>query len=69
MKGSKKLHDLFVDAKIPRWERHSIPVIADGEKIVWVPGLAISEFAKVDAGTNQVVRLTMHRRLEATRNS
>lgn len=59
MHGSKKLHDMFVDAKIPRWERHNIPVIADDEKIVWVPGLSISELAKVDESTRRIVRLAL----------
>jgi len=59
MSGQKKLHDMFIDAKVPRWERFAVPVIADDEKIVWVPGLAVSELAKVDAGTRQVVRLTL----------
>lgn len=60
MQGRKKLHDMFIDAKIPRWERYSIPVICDDEKIVWAPGLAVSELAKVDVSTRKVVRLALH---------
>lgn len=43
MSGTKKIQDLFTDAKIPRAERLSYPVVAsyNGE-VVWVPGLAVS---------------------------
>jgi tRNA(Ile)-lysidine synthetase-like protein len=35
----KKLQDVFVDAKIPRSERHRWPLVVRGEEIVAVPGL------------------------------
>jgi len=34
----KKLQDFFVDEKIPREERDSIPIIVSGDQIVWVAG-------------------------------
>ncbi|MDD8050781.1 MAG: tRNA lysidine(34) synthetase TilS [Verrucomicrobiota bacterium] len=37
--GRKKLQDLFVDAKIPVGARGLIPVVAVGDRIVWVVGL------------------------------
>ncbi|MDD3926503.1 MAG: tRNA lysidine(34) synthetase TilS [bacterium] len=39
MTGSKKLQDLFVDAKIPRWQRGEVPLLTAGDEIVWVIGL------------------------------
>ena len=36
---SKKLQDVFVDAKVPRAERDSWPVVVDGDEVVAVPGL------------------------------
>jgi tRNA(Ile)-lysidine synthetase-like protein len=37
---SKKIQDVFVDAKIPRSQRHEWPLVAgDGDQIVAVPGL------------------------------
>ena len=46
MKGrSKSLQDIFTDRKVPRTERHRLPVVeADGE-IAWVPGVASESFA------------------------
>ena len=37
---SKKLQDLFVDAKIARGERDAWPVVVRGEEVVYVPGVA-----------------------------
>jgi tRNA(Ile)-lysidine synthase len=36
----KKLQDLFVDAKVPRSARDTWPVVASGDEIVAVPGVA-----------------------------
>lgn len=38
--GSKKLQDIFTDAKIPKKERKTWPVIENGSEIIWVPLLA-----------------------------
>jgi tRNA(Ile)-lysidine synthase len=35
----KKLQDVFVDAKVPRVERDSWPVVVRGEEVVAVPGI------------------------------
>ncbi len=35
----KKLQDVFVDAKVPRAERDSWPVVVNGEEVVAVPGI------------------------------
>jgi tRNA(Ile)-lysidine synthase len=40
MKGTKKLQDIFVDAKIPRHIRGHWPVVVTASnEIVWVPNL------------------------------
>jgi tRNA(Ile)-lysidine synthase len=36
----KKVQDLFVDAKVPRSERDSWPVVVHGDEVVAVPGVA-----------------------------
>lgn len=38
--GGTKLQDLFVDAKVPPSEREAWPLVADGDQIVVVPGIA-----------------------------
>jgi tRNA(Ile)-lysidine synthase len=36
----KKVHDLFVDAKVPRSERDAWPLVVRGDEVVAVPGVA-----------------------------
>jgi tRNA(Ile)-lysidine synthetase-like protein len=40
-RGSRKLQDIFVDARVPREERDAWPLVFAGEKLAWVPGLAV----------------------------
>jgi tRNA(Ile)-lysidine synthase len=37
---SKKVQDLFVDAKVPRAERDTWPLVVSGDEVVAVPGIA-----------------------------
>lgn len=36
-----KLQDLLVNAKVPRPERARLPVLARGERVVWIPGVRV----------------------------
>ncbi|MDP9751602.1 tRNA lysidine(34) synthetase TilS [Thermoanaerobacter pentosaceus] len=55
MGGSKKLKEFFVDEKIPREIRNSIPLLAIGNEIVWVVGYRMSDKFKVDKNTKKVL--------------
>lgn len=57
MTGSKKVHDLLSDRKVPRFERGLVPVVTDEEKVLWVAGHAIDRRARVTAETRRVLRL------------
>ena len=57
MSGHKKLKDFFIDQKIPKEERDLIPIVLDGEEILWVIGLRISEKYKVSEQTKRVLVL------------
>jgi tRNA(Ile)-lysidine synthase len=58
MGGKKKVQDLLVDGKVPRWERARIPLIVDAEgRVLWVVGQRVSEDARVTAATKRAVRL------------
>ena len=35
---SRKVKELFIDAKIPKERRDSIPIVCDGDGILWIPG-------------------------------
>jgi tRNA(Ile)-lysidine synthase len=55
---SKKLSDLFTDAKIPRAQRASIPIVADANGPLWVVGLRIAERARMTEGTVRFLRIS-----------
>jgi tRNA(Ile)-lysidine synthase len=40
-RGSRKLQDIFVDARVPREERDDWPLVFAGDKLAWVPGVAL----------------------------
>jgi tRNA(Ile)-lysidine synthase len=60
--GSKKLQDVFVDAKVPRGERPSWPVVEQGGSILWVPGLARSDRALVEPRSRKLLVVEANRR-------
>lgn len=52
MKGSKKLSDIFSDAKIPLNIKPRIPLLVDtNDEILWIPGLRASRMAQVSEKT------------------
>ncbi len=61
MQGRRKVKKIFIDARIPRAERMTFPVVESGGEIVWLPGLARAGKARVGEGTETVLRLTAHR--------
>lgn len=59
MAGSKKLQDLFTDAKVPQASRDGIPVFVCGDEVVWVPGCRVSRRFRVPAPNAPSLRLTV----------
>lgn len=58
MEGTRKLSDMLIDAKVPRRVRGAQPVVRDGERIVWLAGVRMSEEYRVTGDTRRAVRLT-----------
>jgi tRNA(Ile)-lysidine synthase len=57
-RGSRKLSDLMIDAKIARDARGALPVVTSARgELLYVPGLRPSEIARPRAHTRRVVRL------------
>ena len=50
----KKIKDIFSDAKIPRHERHSRPLVVANGEIIWIPGVRRAEFGRVNDGESGV---------------
>lgn len=62
MDGSRKLQDLFVDARVPREERRRIPVVINGRgEVLWVAGQCVSREGAVQPGDRVCVHLTWRR--------
>lgn len=59
----KKLQDFFVDEKVPRDERDSIPVVAAGDDIVWIAGYRADERFRVTEQTKRFIRLEIKKRI------
>jgi tRNA(Ile)-lysidine synthase len=53
LNGSKKVKDMFIDAKVPKYERQILPhLVYDGE-VLWIPGLRISSVGAPTDSTTQ----------------
>lgn len=52
--GRRKLKDYLIDEKVPRDQRDSIWLVAQGSHVLWVIGMRISEDAKVREGSKAV---------------
>ena len=57
MRGTKKIKDFLIDAKVPRHERDSIPLLVCGDEILWVIGYTTSESFKIIPDTRQYLYL------------
>jgi len=55
--GTKKLKKYFIDRKIPAELRDKIPLIAQGNEIIWIIGYGISDKFKVTESTETLLRL------------
>jgi tRNA(Ile)-lysidine synthase len=59
---SIKVADLMINEKIPAQARKNWPLILSGEDIIWIPGLRISEQAKVETDSSQVCWMKIFRK-------
>ena len=57
LKEPKRLQDILVDAHVPRQVRDSLPVVSDGEEIVWIPGVTVAESKRVTSATQRQLHL------------
>jgi len=59
--GSKKLQDYFVDEKVPRTKRISIPLLATEKHVVWIMGMRTDGRFLPDAATEKVLVVTVQK--------
>jgi tRNA(Ile)-lysidine synthase len=58
LSGSKKVHDIFIDGKVPASRRGKIPIIRDSEGIIWIAGVRRANRARITEDTKMVVKIT-----------
>ena len=57
-KGNRqKLKSYFINEKVPRGERDEKLLIADGDHIVWIPGMRMSKAYQVGSGTKRILMI------------
>ena len=44
----RRLKDLLIDRRVPRWERDRLPLLVIDDEIAWVPGVTIGESFRLD---------------------
>lgn len=52
MNRSKKIQDFFVDEKVPRYKKSTIPLLVNPRGIFWIAGHRIAEWAKITNSTH-----------------
>ena len=56
---SKSLKNLFKEKGITPEERWGIPFLAENEKILWIYGVGVSEYAAISEETSEYVKITV----------
>jgi tRNA(Ile)-lysidine synthase len=58
--GKKSLKKYCIDEKIPAADRDQLPLLAEGQHILWVIGYRISEAYKVEDGTKRILEVRVN---------
>lgn len=68
--GNRKLlRRYFIDEKVPAFKRGTLPVLADGHHVLWIPGYRMSEYYKVTEHTGNVLKLSFENGVSNVRES
>ncbi|MBQ9914694.1 MAG: tRNA lysidine(34) synthetase TilS, partial [Clostridia bacterium] len=59
--GRKKLQDYFVDEKLPRFDRDSVPIVATEDEVLWIAGHRGSARYTGKKGQENSICLTIHK--------
>ena len=57
----KSVKDYMVTEKIPRQDRDRIPLIAQGNHVLWLVGYRISEYYKISKNTKRILQVQLRR--------
>jgi tRNA(Ile)-lysidine synthase len=56
MTGSKKVKDVFIDAKIPLPLRRQLPLLFSGSDLLWVCGVKLAQVARITPSSSSIIR-------------
>lgn len=56
---TKSVKQYMINEKIPRIQRESMYLLADGAHVVWIPGYRISQYYKVDESTKRILQVSI----------
>jgi tRNA(Ile)-lysidine synthase len=57
----QKVSDFFINHKVPRFKKEQVPIVCDGENIVWIAGYRMDERFKVNKTCKSVYKLTLEK--------
>ncbi len=60
-RGIKKLKDFFINNKIPRMERNTIPIVAMNDQPIWVVGYRLDNRIKITERTKKMLIMKFER--------
>lgn len=58
LSGTKKVHDIFVDEKVPASRRAFVPIICDSDGVIWVAGVRRADRARITDDTRTILKIT-----------
>ena len=58
-KGNKKLKKFMIDEKIPVDKRDKLYILAEGDNVLWVPGLRMGDAYKLDESSVRVLEVAV----------
>jgi tRNA(Ile)-lysidine synthase len=59
MTGRKKLSDYWIDNKVPREMRKTIPLVFKDDDLIWMAGYQIHDQYKVSPSTKRLLRIEL----------
>ena len=59
MLHTKSVKQYMIDEKIPKTQRDSMHILADGAHVLWIPGYRISQCYKVDEDTKHILQVQL----------
>ena len=59
MAGHKKVKDLLIDGKVPLSIRATLPLLTTDQEVLWIPGYARSQVARVTEQSRALIRIKL----------